>query len=46
MGNVFKDLREFITKLEEYIRLVREKLTNLDFDMKRLSLELIICSDV
>ena len=30
-----------LPKLEEYIQLVREKLTNLDFDMKRLALDML-----
>ena len=30
-----------LPKLEEYIQLVREKLTHLDFDMKRLALEML-----
>jgi len=30
-----------LPKLEEYIQLVREKLTDLDFDMKRLALEML-----
>jgi site-specific DNA recombinase len=30
-----------LPKLEEYIQLVREKLTTLDFDMKRLALEML-----
>ncbi len=30
-----------LPKIEEYIQLVREKLTNLDFDMKRLALDML-----
>ncbi len=30
-----------LPKLEKYIQLVREKLTNLDFDMKRLALDML-----
>jgi DNA repair exonuclease SbcCD ATPase subunit len=30
-----------IPKMEEYIRLVQEKLTTLDFDMKRLALDML-----
>ncbi|MFC2033245.1 recombinase zinc beta ribbon domain-containing protein [Chloroflexota bacterium] len=30
-----------LPKLEEYIQMVREKLTNLDFDMKRLALDML-----
>ena len=30
-----------LPKLEEYIQLVREKLTDLDFDMKRLTLDML-----
>jgi len=30
-----------LPKLEEYIQLVREKLTDLDFDMKRLALDML-----
>ena len=30
-----------LPKLEEYIQLVREKLTTLDFDMKRLALDML-----
>ena len=30
-----------LPKLEEYIRLVREKLTDLSFDMKRLALDML-----
>lgn len=30
-----------ILKIEEYIQLVRERLTTLDFDMKRLALDML-----
>ena len=30
-----------LPKLEEYIQLVRKKSTNLDFDMKRLALDML-----
>ena len=30
-----------LPKMEEYIQLVREKLTTLDFDMKRLALDML-----
>ncbi|MFC1990189.1 hypothetical protein ACFLVW_06515 [Chloroflexota bacterium] len=30
-----------LPKLEEYIKLVRKKLTNLDFEMKRLALDML-----
>ncbi len=37
------ELREQVSlpKLEEYIQLVREKLTDLDFNMKRLALDML-----
>jgi len=31
----------YLPKLEEYIQLIREKLTSLDFDMKRLALDML-----
>jgi hypothetical protein len=30
-----------LPKLEEYIQLIRDKLTTLDFDMKRLALDML-----
>lgn len=39
--NASRDAAVSLPKLEVYVQLVREKLTTLDFDMKRLALEML-----